>query len=555
MEKKIYYFLLIFIFLLGFFLRFYKLGEVPYGFYQDESAIGYNAFSLIETGRDEYGEKFPLYFKSFGDYKLPVYIYLTAGAIKTFGLSEFAVRFPSALFGSLTLIAFYFFTKTLTRNKNLALAAIALLAVNPWHLHYSRATFEVSISLFLFVLGGFLLHKAFTENKKGLFLVGVICFIVDIYTYNLTRILAPLLLVLFIAVYRKKVKNISKPEFVATVIVSILILLPFVNTLLQSGGVSSAKGTLIFSSSVVQAQLLEFRSYLIDQPPFFVKVFFNQLTSTLWYYLNSIAGYFSVQFFFISGSSHGNHGIGNIGQFYLFELPLMIIGIVRVVWEKKISSRLLLLWTALVILVASLTRESPHATRSFFLITPLIIFSAFGLLKLLSAIRMRFLFIIIAGIVSYNLVYYFSSYYVRFPILYAKAWRSEDKALALYLKENENKYDKIIFDKTAGFIYTSLLFFWGYSPSTFQNTMVRGPDDKEGFSEILSFGKFEFKEVDWSKDLKEGTLIITSIEDIPEEAVFKKVFSYPKRPVVLSRKGEIIQYPVEEFAYAVVEKK
>lgn len=559
MEKKIYYFLLIFIFLVGFFLRFYKLGEVPYGFYQDESAIGYNAFSLMKTGRDEYGQKFPLYFKSFGDYKLPLYIYTTTTAIKTFGLSEFSVRFSSALFGFLTLIVFYFFTKVLTRNNNLALAAVALLAINPWHLHYSRATFEVSISLFLFTLGGFLLHKAFTENKHGLFFVGTLCFVTNIYTYNLTRLLAPLFLALFLIIYRNKIKTISKPELVATTISSVLILIPFVITFFQSGGVGSAKATLIFSSSVVKAQLLEFRSYFIDQPPLFVKVFFNKWLGTLWQYLNNIASYFSAPFLFVSGSTHGNHGIGNVGQFYLFELPLVIIGVVRVVWEKRAWGGLLLLWAALVILVASLTREAPHATRSFFLLIPLEIFSALGLLIFWKFIKnfKKYAYISIAVIIFtfYNVVFYFSSYYIRFPILYAKAWRSEDKALVLYLKENEGKYEKIVFDKKAGFVYTSLLFFWGYSPSNFQNTVMRLPDDKEGFSEVIAFGKFEFRDIDWSKDLKEGTLIVTSIENKPEEVTAKELFFYPKRPVVFSMKEEIIQYPIEELAYVVVATK
>src|SRR5258706_1583069 len=94
--------LLTIIFLLALFLRFYKLTEIPNGFNQDESSIGYNAYSILRTGKDEYGKSFPVYFKSFGDQKLPVYIYLTAATESIFGLNEFAVRFPSAALGTLT---------------------------------------------------------------------------------------------------------------------------------------------------------------------------------------------------------------------------------------------------------------------------------------------------------------------------------------------------------------------------------------------------------------------------------------------------------------------
>lgn len=555
MKNKIYIFLLVLVFSVGFFLRFYKIGEVPNGLYQDETAIGYNAYSIFGTGKDEHGQSFPLYFKSFGDYKLPVYIYATSLSVNFFGLNEFAVRFPSALFGFLTLIVFYFFVKEITAKKNLAFAATALLAINPWHLHYSRATFEVSIVLFLILLGGLFLHKAFTNKTKGLVLAGTVCFIVSLYSYNLTRLLAPLIFLLFIFLYRNGLRQIRRGEVILTAVVAIISLFPFLTTLTQSGGVSSAGGTLIFSSKTVEAQLLELRSYFINLPPVFTKLFFNIPTLTLWQYILHTASYFSVPFLFISGSSHGNHGIGNVGQFYLFELPLIIIGAVAAVREKTAWTRLFLFWSALVILTAALTREAPHATRSFFLLVPLTVFSAVGILTVWSWIQRRTILIFIAAIfVVYNLIFYLISYYVRFPVLYAKEWRAQDKALSLYLKENEQKYDKIIFDKEAGFIYTSLLFYQKVEPSQFQKTAVYSPDDSEGFSSLESFGKYEFREINWTADVKQkNTLIVASNDKKPNDILPKKIFYYPTRPVVLSIKEKIAQYPTEEAAYVVFE--
>jgi len=184
MEKKTKLFL-IFTFLIAFFLRFYKLGEVPYGLYQDETAIGYNAYSILKTGRDEHGQMFPLYFKSFGDYKLPLYIYLSAIPIKLFGLNSFSVRFVSAICGFLTVVLIYLLVKDILKNKNLAALTAFLIALNPWHLHYSRATFEVSLSLFLIFLGTILFYSGL-EKKRNivLFPLGVAILFLALYTYN-----------------------------------------------------------------------------------------------------------------------------------------------------------------------------------------------------------------------------------------------------------------------------------------------------------------------------------------------------------------------------------
>jgi len=80
--SKYHLVILIFVFILAFLLRFYNLDKIPNGLYQDETAIGYNAYSILETGKDEYGKSLPLYFKSFGDQKLPVYIYAAVISVK-----------------------------------------------------------------------------------------------------------------------------------------------------------------------------------------------------------------------------------------------------------------------------------------------------------------------------------------------------------------------------------------------------------------------------------------------------------------------------------------
>lgn len=552
--------LLFFIIILALFLRFWQLGEVPRGLYQDETAIGYNAYSISETGRDEHGAIRPIYFKSFGDWKLPVYIYGTAIPIKLFGLNEFAVRLPSALFGFLTVVIFYFWVRALTRDKNLALISTLLLSINPWHLHYSRATFEVTIALFFFVLGALFFDFGFVKRKKYFFLLAVVSFLIAFYTYNLTRLLAPVLLLLFLLFYYRNYPKIPYKVLGFTLGVGLLILLPFIYTFFTGGGVFSAKGTLLFSSAQIQSSILELRSYFINFPRVFTGLFFNRLLLDFWQYLLNVVSYLSVNFFFISGSPHGNHGIGNFGQFYIFELPLIILGIMELFKEKSRWLVILLFWVASTVGVAALTREAPHATRSFFLIAPLEIFSAVGLIYFWGAMRklkkpVRIGVMTAALIfVCYNLVFYFTSYYFRFPIFYAKAWRATDKELSLILAEKYPKYDKVIIDKSAGLAYISLLFYQKYPPDDFQKTVVWSPDDSEGFSEVEKFGKYEFRVIHWDKD--SGlfkTLFVTTPDNLPQNTSTIKTIYYPQRPVAFAIKEEIISYPIAETAYVMVE--
>lgn len=549
--------------ILGFALRFYKLGEIPFGLYQDETAIGYNAYSILKTGRDEYGVKLPLYFKSFGDYKLPVYIYLTSMSIAVFGMTEFVVRFPSALFGFLTLPLVYFLVKKFANKENLALATMGLLAINPWHLHYNRATFEVSISLFL-LAGGWLLIRAYFDGRKTInLIIASAVFALAAYTYNLTRILAPLLYagLFLIHVNGEKLQiKLIKRDVLLGLMTFLILMLPMIFTLANSGGAGSAAGTLINSSAPIQAQILEFRSYLVRSPILVKKFIFNQSTLTGWRYFKNIASYFSVDFFFLNGSSHGNHGLGDVGQFYLFELPLIFYGMM-LAWKKRnIFNTGLFLWLTLTILTAALTREAPHATRSFFLILPLTIFSALGLLNITDWLWKKKqawhkVFLLFLGLIAiFNLTYYLADYYLIFPRKYARSWRAAERELAEYLKSEEPKYQRIIIDKSADIKYVSLIFYQKYSPIDFQQTTVRTADDSEGFNEVQKFGKYEIKDVNWEQDLKDDQNLVVTLAG-KEKGRIIKTFYYPERPVAFAAKQQIYQMPIQEIAFVAVIRK
>src|SRR3990167_8496580 len=123
MKKNIQYFFLLLIIVGASILRLWQLGNVPISPDWDEVALGYNAYSILQTGKDEYGEFMPIILRSFDDYKPALYAYCIIPFIKLFGLSTFSIRLPSAITGVLMIIGIYyligeFFLFHKSKNEN-----------------------------------------------------------------------------------------------------------------------------------------------------------------------------------------------------------------------------------------------------------------------------------------------------------------------------------------------------------------------------------------------------------------------------------------------------
>src|SRR5258706_10113089 len=139
------YILIILILILATLLRLVALDKFPAGLNADEAAIGYNAWSLIQTGKDEHGISWPLVFRSFDDYKPPVYFYLVLPFVKFLGLNIWAVRLPSAILGIASVFLIYLLAKILIpKNKYFPYFSPLLLTVSPWHLQFSRCGWEAN---------------------------------------------------------------------------------------------------------------------------------------------------------------------------------------------------------------------------------------------------------------------------------------------------------------------------------------------------------------------------------------------------------------------------
>jgi len=198
--------ILILILLIAGLARFLGQNMSPPSLYWEETALGYDAYSLLKTGKDHHGNPWPIVaFESFGDWKPSGYYYALLPSLRIFGLTDLAVRLPSMVAGILTVYLIYLITLEATSKKDLALWSAAALAISPWHIHFSRAAFEVNLATFWLTLGIFGLIK----GKKNAMYLGLSAFswAASIYTYHGLRVLAPLMIVSLLWIWKKELRK------------------------------------------------------------------------------------------------------------------------------------------------------------------------------------------------------------------------------------------------------------------------------------------------------------------------------------------------------------
>src|SRR5256714_3706988 len=167
----------------------------PPGFYIDESSVAYNAHTVSQTGRDEYGTAWPLYFRAFGDYKNPTFVYMLAAVFRLTGPSVVAARLLSASLGALAALMLGLLAARMTRRAETGAVVAFSALLTPWLYEGSRLAFEVSVyplavSLFLLAL-----WRASSKERWGradvLSLAAALALLT--YSYSTGRLLAPLL--------------------------------------------------------------------------------------------------------------------------------------------------------------------------------------------------------------------------------------------------------------------------------------------------------------------------------------------------------------------------
>jgi len=438
--------------IVGLLLRFIDVSNDPPGLYVDEVSIGYNAYQILTTGKDEYGIAHPLWFRSYGDYKLPVYIYMVAGSMAIFGKTEFAVRFPSLIAGILTIPLFYLFLEKLVclekdtvlrkRLTYVPLLASFLLAISSWHIQFSRGGFEITVGTLFYLLGVYLFIMWLEKKKTWSILVSVLSFILAMYTYHTFRILSPLAL-LFIA-YREKVYK--HPKTLPAILAVVVLCLPIILFTLSPHGSERFSAT----SAFAQLKMTNIWQQLINYPLLF---------------LSNYLSFFSFDFLFSFGDGIGRHQIPLFGELYRWQLPFFLAGIYFLLRQKKSiikNTTLLLFLTAP--LAGALAVPSPHALRSLPLVIPCMVLIAIGVVFIIQKIH-RFKIVLLSLLIiiaTYEFLFYLHFYYVHYPQVNQLDWGAGYKGIVQATSQQKSKYTYIVVDDVLNYAPE---YFHFYDPS------------------------------------------------------------------------------------------
>ena len=495
---------IVLIILLAGILRFWNLTQVPPALNSDEVAIGYNAYSVLKTGKDEYGTRFPLTFRSFDDYKLPVYVYMVAGSMRIFGYNDFAVRFPSALFGTLTVLLTFVFVKELfvswgpKRSNLLALFASFHLAVSPWSVQFSRAGYEANVAVFFIVCGAYAFLLGLT---KGWWLVlSSFMFSLAIWTYLTPRIFVPLLVLGCAVIYGKKIWKM-KTAALTGIILAIILLFPIIKMSFSREGQMRAAGVSAFANtddirrSVSRIALDESKGLRL------LTIFDNR---RLIYAITFLRGYFShfdPNFLFLD-KSIDKYRAPDMGLMYLFELPLFLAGAYHLIRKWSHGSALVFWWILAAPVAAAFTLQLPHPVRTLVFLPSLQIVSAVGALVTAEAIHRIYLKNRIAGsiyilfavlTVAVSVAYYLLQYFVHLPVEDASYWYAGRKEMVQKLESYENQYDTIYVSNSLDFPYIFFLYYRHVDPRDYLN---RGGTVSGGFTEQRNaYGKYSFRSI------------------------------------------------------------
>ncbi|MFC1649245.1 glycosyltransferase family 39 protein [Patescibacteria group bacterium] len=469
--------MLLLILVFGALLRFYQISTTPPSLNWDEVSHGYNAYSILKIGRDEWGRFLPTIFRAYGDFKLPTYIYSSIFPIAVFGLNVFAVRFVSVVAGIVTILFTYKLVFELFYNdrnvKPLALMSAFLVAVEPWTLFLSRGAFEANLALALIVLGFYLLLSGLRHH--GRLVMGSIFLGLSVWTYNSARVFVPVMLLAFGLIFAGDLKQVWKNKRVLafSLVIIIILLGTMFLQLLNPEGSARFEWVSVFDQAFVNSVNEARNSSNVH--PLVSRLIYNKATFGVPVIFQNWLSHYTPSFLFFKGGTHFQFSVPERGILSVYNLLFLYFGIgmsiLKIYKKENLKTHLfLLVWLVLGTVASSITREAPHVLRSITMLPVPMIYIALGLVWFASKFKKRQLLVlaIYAGVIVSVTSNYMTDYLDSYRSDYSWSWQYGNEQMVDFVKQNYDDYAKIIITKKYGEPHEFILFHWPWDPEEYQ---------------------------------------------------------------------------------------
>jgi 4-amino-4-deoxy-L-arabinose transferase-like glycosyltransferase len=553
--KKKYLFILSFLVVLclGIFVRFYQVTKFPPSLYWEEIALGYDAYSILKTGKDHLGNPPPIVaFESYGDYKPALYFYLLVPSIAAFGLNEFAVRLPAMIAGVLIVIGVGILARQIARNLKInplriQILGMALTAISPWAILFSRAAWEVNVAT-CFLVWGAIFGLSCTEQikrkifftKKGIF-SAIFCFLLlalSMYTYHAARVIAPLFGLAFFVMWciqfdwfsqsmktpRKWWKKHARSFFVFFFLGALF--LRFISPLLLSLRDKSTQERLaetnIFADGHVVVESNHYQE--LANHSLIAKIFYHRYVLYTKEFFQNYFLHFRFDFLFVHGDQNLRHSVQFFGQLYFIDAVFLLFGFAYVFRHWKKDSAFLIFWLFVAILPAALTNATPHALRILpsmpaFLL--LITFGVYSVVETLQELAQRFFSakykkqinmgacLVIFFMYAVSFVAFWHFYANVYSKLYSGGWQYGYRQIVAEINKRKPNVKQIYFTRELDRPAMAYWFFSQTDPRKVQpidHTLQR---DQGSF---LQFENITF--VNFINEIPSGATVASSVESM-----------------------------------------
>lgn len=527
--------------LLASFLRLYQLTTNPPSLYWEEVAVGYDAYSILQTGKDFHGQSWPIVaFESFGDWKPSLYFYAVVPAMAIFGLSELAVRLPSVIAGLAIVIGTgvlaQFALRDRVSGRRAQLIGMAVAAISPWAIIFSRGGWEANLATALILWGVnaflFFIDRAVVQGEQpfqlkreertvGWLILAAFCLCLSMYAYHSARLVAPMVGIGLLGVWWAKAAQArtglidQARHFIATngrfVIVglgvTLFLLAPLLVSLTKVETQQRFQETNIFADLELLKRSQSMQLAAGNTPA--ARILYHRYVIYSQEVLRNFLQHFSLSFLFLNGDVNLRHSVQFMGQLYHIEFVFLVLALWQLLRHRRAIDWFLVWWMVVGVFTAALTKATPHALRILPTLPVWLVFITSGICAVYELsdsviVRMQSLlpwlkrsaFLLVltfALLLAYGaeLTMFWRFYTQLYPKLYGGAFNDGDKQMvqAVDRLATENPELPVVIMRSRG---RPSVYYWFYTQTDPREVQIANATAPKDQGEFLAFKNVSF---------------------------------------------------------------